>query len=148
MKDKAHYISVTGIVRKGDKFLITKRSDDEKIFPGKWCVPGGKVQQQDFIHTKKDTEDHWFAVLERVLAKEIKEETSLEIKNIGYVSNLALIRPNGFSTIIISLYADHAGGEVVLSDEAVDHAWVSLEEAKQYDLIDNIYEQLEVVAKL
>ena len=70
-----------------------------------------------------------------------------KIKNIGYVSNLALIRPNGFSTIIVSLCADHESGEVMLNkDELSDHAWVSLEEAKDYDLIENIYEQLEKVS--
>ena len=147
LKEKAHYIAVTGIIRKEGKFLICKRSASEKLFPNKWCVPGGKVQQSDFISTKKDTADHWFNIFEKVLEREILEETSLKIKNIGYVSNLALIRPNGFSTIIVSLCADHESGEVMLNkDELSDHAWVSLEEAKDYDLIENIYEQLEKVS--
>ncbi|MGV8169600.1 MAG: NUDIX domain-containing protein [Candidatus Nanoarchaeia archaeon] len=149
VKEKAHYISVTGIVVKDEKFLICRRSEKEKIFPGKWCVPGGKIQQSDFINTAKDTNDHWFDIFEKVLKKEIKEETNLEIKSIGYVSNLALIRPNGFTTIIVSLYAEHASGEVVLQDdELVDYAWISLEEAKNYDLIENIYEQLEKVQEI
>jgi 8-oxo-dGTP pyrophosphatase MutT (NUDIX family) len=146
LKEKAHYIAVTGIIRKGDKYLICRRSDKERIFPGKWCVPGGKVQQSDFTSLPKDTQDHWFGVFERVLRKEILEETGLRIKGIGYVSNLALLRPNGFSTIIVSLNAEWESGEVVLQqDELVSHAWVNLEEAKRYDLIENIYEQIEVV---
>ena len=147
IKNKAHYIAVTGIVRKGGKFLICKRSEKEKIFPGKWCVPGGKVTQEDFIHLPKDTRDHWFGVLEKTLQREIQEECNIKIKNIGYVSNLALIRPSGFSTIIISLYADYDSGETKMlqEDELVDFAWVSLEEAKEYDLIENIYEQMEKV---
>lgn len=149
LKDKAHYIAVTGIIIKNGKYLICKRSNCEKIFPGKWCVPGGKVQQSDFINSKKDTDSHWFNVLEKVLEKEIFEETNLKIKNIGYVSNLALIRPNGFSTIIISLFAHYESGKILLNeDELVDYAWVTLEEAKNYDLIENIYEQLERVASL
>lgn len=149
LKDKAHYIAITGIICKDNKFLICKRSMSEKIFPGKWCVPGGKLQQSDFIDTKKNTNFHWFDVLEKTLQKEIKEETNLEIENIGYVSNLALIRPNGFSTIILSLFADFKSGEIKLSeDELIDYAWVNLEEAKNYDLIENIYEQLEKVALL
>jgi 8-oxo-dGTP pyrophosphatase MutT (NUDIX family) len=146
VKEKAHYIAVTGIIRKDGRFLICKRSPKERIFPGKWCVPGGKVQQSDFLDTPKDTHDHWFDILEKTLAKEIREETGLEIANIGYVSNLALIRPNGFSTIIISLYADWEAGDVDLGeDELVDYAWVTLEQAKEYDLIENIWEQLEKV---
>lgn len=147
--EKMHYVSVTGIVRKEGRFLICKRSENEKAFPGKWCVPGGKIEYSDFINTPKDTSSHWLGIFEKVLRKEIKEETNLEIKNIGYVSNLAFIRPNGHSTIIVSLHADHASGEVKLAkEELTDHAWVTLEEAKNYDLIENIYEQMEKAEKM
>jgi len=64
--DKTHYIAVTAIIRKGDKFLICKRSPKEKAFPNKWCVPGGKLERNDFVNSKKDTKDHWFGVFEKV----------------------------------------------------------------------------------
>lgn len=146
LKEKTNYVSITGIIRKGRKYLICKRSPNEKVFPSKWCVPGGKIEQKDFINTKKDTQDHWLDIFEKALRREIFEETNLNIKNIGYVSSLVFIRPSGFSTIIVSLYADHDSGEVKLNDEElVDYAWIDLEEAKQYDLIENIYEQICVV---
>ena len=150
MKDKAHYISITGIVHKDGKYLICKRSPKEKIFPLMWCVPGGKMQQKDFINKPKDTHDHWLNILEKVLEQEILEECNIKIKNIGYVSSLVLIRPNGFSTVIISLYADYASGNVELHEpeELIEYAWVNLEEAKKYDLIENIYEQIEKVDKI
>ncbi|MFA5953638.1 MAG: NUDIX domain-containing protein [Candidatus Pacearchaeota archaeon] len=150
MQNKTHYIAVTGIIRNSDgKYLICKRSPNEKNFPNKWCVPGGKVEIKDFIETPKDTSYHWLNIFERVLIREIKEETNLEIQNIGYVSNLAFIRPNGFSTIIISLFAEHKSGEVKLDeDELIEHAWVTLEEIKNYDLIENIFEQIEKVHKI
>ncbi len=144
--EKTHYVAVTGIIKKDNKYLICKRSPKEKAFPNKWCVPGGKIEKGDFENTEKDTYSHWFDVLENTLRKEIMEETNLTIKNINFVSNLAFIRPNGFSTIIISLCADYKDGEVKLAeDELTDHAWVTLEEAKEYDLIENIYEQIEKV---
>ncbi|MBU1259960.1 NUDIX domain-containing protein [Patescibacteria group bacterium] len=146
MKEKTHYVSVTGIVRRNGKYLICKRSPEEKAFPNKWCVPGGKIEQSDFINAPNDTSVYWLDIFEKTVEKEIKEETNLEIKNIGYVSNLIFIRPNGFSTIIVSLYADYAEGEVKLAeDELTEHAWVTLEEAKNYDLLDNLYEQIEKV---
>lgn len=149
IQEKAHYIAITGIIVKDNKFLICKRSSSEKIFPNRWCVPGGKIEQKDFVSTQKDTKDHWLNIFEKTLQKEISEETSLEIKNIGYVSSLALIRPNGFSTIIVSMHAEYKFGEVKLQqDELSDYAWVSLEEAKNYDLIENIFEQLEKVAMM
>lgn len=111
-------------------------------------MPGGKIELQDFVNTPKDTDDHWFDIFEKVLRKEILEETGIKIKNIGYVSNLALIRPNGYSTIIVSLHGEHDEGEVKLEkSELVDYAWVTLEEAKDYDLIENIWEQIEKVEK-
>lgn len=41
---KAHYVVVTGIIHKDGKFLITKRSADQKAFPNRWAVPGGKLE--------------------------------------------------------------------------------------------------------
>lgn len=150
VQEKSHYVAITGIIRKNGKYLICKRSPTEKAFPNKWCVPGGKIEKSDFINTKKDTNDHWLDIFEKILEKEIFEETNIRIKNIGYVSNLVFIRPNGFSTIIVSLWADYASGEVEMkqTDELVDYAWVNLEEAKDYDLIENIYEQMEKVDRI
>jgi 8-oxo-dGTP pyrophosphatase MutT (NUDIX family) len=152
IQQKTNYVSVTGIIRKNEnehnKYLICKRSPNEKAFPNKWCVPGGKIEQKDFITSPKDTKDHWLDIFEKTLKKEILEETNLKIKNIGYVSSLVFIRPNGFSTIIVSLYADYDSGNIKLNDEElVDCAWVDLKEAKSYDLIENIYEQIVEVEK-
>ncbi|MCK4670300.1 MAG: NUDIX domain-containing protein [Nanoarchaeota archaeon] len=143
---KVHYVSITGIIRRNGRFLICKRSPNEKAFPNKWCVPGGKIEHSDFINAPKDTNDHWLDIFEKVLKKEIKEETNLDIKNIGYCSSLVFIRPNGYSTIIVSLYSDYEDGDIKLqADELSEYAWVTLAEAKNYDLIENIYEQLEKV---
>ena len=152
LKEKANYVSVTGIIRKKEDrhntYLICKRSPNEKAFPNKWCVPGGKIEQKDFINNTKDTKDHWLNIFEKTLIKEISEETNLEINNIGYVSSLVFIRPNGFSTIIVSLYADYDSGTIKLNnEELVDYAWVDLDSAKNYGLIENIYEQIVEVEK-
>ncbi|MBR9702119.1 NUDIX domain-containing protein [Candidatus Pacearchaeota archaeon] len=145
MSNKTHQIAITGIIRNSSgKYLICKRSPKEKAFPNKWCVPGGKIETSDFINTPKDTNDHWFDIFEKVLQKEVLEETALTIKNIGYISNLAFIHPNGNSSMIVSLHADHDSGEIELQqEELTDHAWVTLEEAKDFDLIENIWEQIE-----
>ncbi len=147
--EKTHYVAITGIIKKDNKYLICKRSPNEKAFPNKWCVPGGKIEKKDFINTKKDTNDHWLNIFEKTLRREIKEETNIEIKNIGYVSSLVFIRSNGYPTIIVSLCGEYDKGEVKLSEEELtEYAWVTLEEAKKYDLIENIYEQIEKVDKL
>ena len=50
--------------------------------------------------------------------------------------------------MVISLYADYAGGEVKLDKDHTDYAWVTTDEAQKYDLIDGIYEEFEMLDKM
>ncbi|MDO8528443.1 MAG: NUDIX domain-containing protein [Nanoarchaeota archaeon] len=140
--ENSHDVVVTGIVVKEGKYLITRRALTKKNFPGKWTVPGGNLEMKDYLSREKDTGSHWYNVLEEVLRREVREETGLEIKNIGYVTSLSFIKSDNSPTLIISLFAEHLNGEVVLNNESIDYKWVSLEEAKNYDLIEGIYEEL------
>lgn len=146
--EKMHYVVVTGIVVKDGKYLITKRSENEKTFPGMWTVPGGKLEFKDYKDKPKDTDSHWYNILESLLRREIKEETGLDIQNIRYLTSLCFVRPDDIPVVVISLFADHREGEVMLNEESVDHAWVSLEEAKNYELIEGIYEELEMLNRV
>jgi 8-oxo-dGTP diphosphatase len=148
MQDKAHYVAITGIIIKDGKYLIAKRSPDEKAFPNLWTVPGGKLELKDYIDKPKDTDEHWYNVFEHVLKREVKEETGLDIENIQYLTNMTFIRPDKIPVVIVSLFADHKEGSVTLSDDLTDHKWVTLEEAKDYKLISGIYEELEMLDKL
>ncbi|EKE29710.1 MAG: hypothetical protein ACD_2C00115G0001 [uncultured bacterium (gcode 4)] len=144
---KAHYLVVTWIIVKDWKYLIAKRSSDEKAFPNLWTVPGGKLEMDEYATRPKDTGDHWYNIFENVLRREVLEETSLEVKNIWYVTSIAYMRPDNIPTIIISLYADYAWWEVSLCPALTDYAWVTLEESKNYELIEWIYEEIEMLDK-
>jgi 8-oxo-dGTP diphosphatase len=143
--NKAHYVAVTGIIIKNGKFLIAKRAPTEKAFPNQWTVPGGKLELKDYIDKPKDTSSHWYNIFENLLRREVMEETGLRIKNIRYLTSLAFIRSDGIPTAIISLFADYDGGEVELCSDLTEHAWVTLEEAENYELIEGIYEELEML---
>jgi 8-oxo-dGTP pyrophosphatase MutT (NUDIX family) len=147
-ENKAHYISVTGIIIKDNKFLITKRSPKEKTFPSQWTVPGGKLELKDYIDRPKDTASHWYNIFESVLRREVMEETCLSIKNIRYLTSMSFIRPDGIPTVIVSLFADYDCGEVKLCPDLVEYAWVDLEEANKYELIEGIYEELEMLENM
>lgn len=138
-----HEVAVTAIVVKNDRYLITRRSPNKKRFPGMWTVPGGKLETNDYINLPKETKDYWYNVLEKVLKREVKEEVGLDITNIGYLTSLATVHADGAPSLVISCLADYVSGEVVLQEGETDQfQWVSLEESKNYELLDGIYDEL------
>ncbi len=143
-----HEVAITAIIVKDGKFLITRRSPKKKRFPGKWTVPGGKMETSDYLKLPKDTEFYWYNVLEKTLRREVKEEVGIDIDNIEYVTSLATVHNDGSPSLVISCVADYAGGDITLQlDESDEHAWVDLDEAKGYDLLDGIYDELIMAEK-
>lgn len=143
-----HYVAVTAIIRKGGKYLITKRSPKEKAFPGMWTVPGGKISVEDYITLPKTTPSAWYGAVEETLKREVKEEVNLKIENVRYLIDMTLMRPDGIPVVVLSFFADYKSGEVTLDEDAVDFAWVTAEEAASYPLIEGIYEEIVMVDKL
>lgn len=138
-----HEVVTTAIIVKDGKYLITRRSLSKKRFPGMWTVPGGKLETDDYINLPKDTKDYWYNVLEQVVRREVREEVGLEIENIEYVTSLATVHADGAPSLVISTMADYVDGDVRLQEDETDkYEWVSLEEAKSFDLIDGIYDEL------
>lgn len=147
-KDKLNYVVVTGIIIKNSKFLIVRRSLKEKAFPGLWTVPGGKLRKSEYIKTPKDTPDHWYYVLEKLLAREVMEEVGLKIKNIRYLLSLSYIRSDDFPAIIINLYCDWASGRVKLCKDLINYAWVTANKLENYEFAPGLREEIEMVDKV
>ncbi|MEK6890359.1 MAG: NUDIX domain-containing protein [Nanoarchaeota archaeon] len=145
--EKAHYIAVTGIILKDGKYLIAKRAEWEPDFPNKWTVPGGKVSMKDYSHRTPDTEGgkQWYNVLEEALRREVREEVGLEIRDIGYVTNLVFIRKDNIPCMVVSLFGYAVSDDVKLNKDLSEYKWVSVEEAKKYDMIEGIAEEIEMV---
>ncbi len=103
------------------KILILKRSTDSKTNPGKWELPGGKVDQDESF-------DH-------ALIREVYEETNLKIALEHVVGaseqNLHIIRAVHIimSGIIIE-------GDLNLSSEHEGYAWVWMDSLPDYELAD------------
>jgi 8-oxo-dGTP pyrophosphatase MutT (NUDIX family) len=144
-RNQVHYVTATAILVKEGKFLIAKRAGWEKAFPGKWTVPGGKLEVLDYALREKDTPVQWYNVVEDLIKKELEEEVGLGIKNLGYVTSLVYIRSDRIPSLIISLWGEPVGDVVRLCHALTEYKWVTLEEAKNYDLIDGIYEELEIL---
>ena len=146
-KNQVHYVTATVILVREGKFLIAKRSEKEKAFPGQWTVPGGKLEVLDYVLREKDTSVQWYNVLEDLAKREVLEEVGLDMKNIEYVTSLVYIRPDNIPSLIISFWAEPVVDEIRLCSALTDYKWVTLEEAKNYNLIEGIYEELEILDK-
>src|SRR3989338_8847393 len=93
--EHAHYVSATAVIVKDGKFLIMKRSENEIAFPGKWTVPGGKLEFKDYSNRKADNSaGQWYNVGEDLVRREVLEEAGIKIVNVEYLTSLAFLRPD------------------------------------------------------
>jgi len=103
------------------KILILKRSTDSKTNPGKWELPGGKVNQNESF-------DH-------ALIREVYEETNLKIALEHVVGaseqNLHIIR-----AVHIIMSGKIIEDDLNLSNEHEGYAWVFIETLSDYELAD------------
>ena len=143
-----HNISVTAIIHNKRKYLITKRSPNKKAFPNKWTVPGGKLETSDYINLPKTTPAAWYGTVTNTLKREVKEEVGLTISNIRYLIDMTIIGSDNTPTIVLSFFAKRQSGTIKLDEDSVDFAWVTARQAKNYDLIEGIYEEIVMVDKI
>ncbi len=150
IKDKElHRIVITAIIyNKEGKFLITKRSPHKKRFPNKWTVPGGGLTTDDYVNTPETHPGQWYYALSNTLKREIVEEVGLKIGKPEYLLDLTLIQGDSTPVLVLSFYAPYLGGEVKLDEDSTEFAWISAEEIPNYDLIEGIDHELELVNEI
>ncbi len=149
-EDKLFYFVANVIIyRKSDgRCLVLKRSESEKVHPGKYCVPGGKLEWRDVDISRPtrmngnvlDFED----AVKELLMREVKEEAGIEIqKELKYINSVVFVRPDGIPVVLIKFAAEYAGGEVRLEDGAfTDFAWVNEVEICALECIKGIPEEV------
>jgi molecular chaperone GrpE len=124
------------IVRDGKDVLLLKRSKDSIVFPGKYDLPGGSVENGETF-------------AEAVL-REIEEETGLEVEVGSIIHVFDFQRENRKKEDVghgkgIRLIAFYKSGEVKLNDENEHFEWVDIDEAIQR-LSDKGYESDKKIA--
>lgn len=104
-----------GIIYDKEKgILFEKRTDN-----GMWCVPGGAMELGE--------------TAEEALRREIREETSLEIKNPRFFKvreNVHMVYPNGdevYYTDLVYLIEDYSG-HLGMDDESSELKWFPIHE--------------------
>jgi ADP-ribose pyrophosphatase YjhB (NUDIX family) len=144
-----YFVANAHIYRESDgRCLILKRDLREKVHPGKYAVPGGKLEWKDLpldqpTRMNGDVMDFENAV-EDLLKREIKEEAGVEVENsLKYINSVAFIRPDGIPVILVKFAVKYLSGEVTPEPGAfTDFAWVNGEEVEDYDCIDGVKEEM------
>ena len=150
LNQEMHRVAVTAIIFRDDgRVLILQRAPHKKQWPGKWTLPGGGLETDDYTThppTYTDVGNQWYNVLHTAVRREVFEETGQEILKPWLVTDLGFIRNDGCPVLVLSYAADvrYEYIDVVLDDDSVAYAWVNLEEAKDFDLIEGIYHELEL----
>lgn len=155
-ENKLFYFVANAVVyRESDKrCLILKRSENEKVHPGKYCVPGGKLEWDDFdinnpTRLNGDVVDFENAV-EDLLARETKEEAGIEIySELKYINSVAFVRPDETPVVLVKFAVKYKSGEVALEKNAFsDFAWVNGEEVLKYNCVQGIQEEVKTVINI
>ncbi len=144
-----YFVANVVVYRESDgRCLILKRSETEKVHPGKYCVPGGKLEWDELDISKPtrlngDVLDFENTV-EDLLVRETKEEAGIDIeKDLKYINSVAFVRPDEIPVVLVKFAAKYKGGEVRVEDGAFSgHAWVNGAEVKDYECIDGIPEEI------
>jgi len=149
-EDKLFYFVANVVVyrEKDGRCLILKRSEREKVHPGRWAVLGGKLEWGQFDIKKPsrlngDVIDFENAV-EDLLRREVKEEAGIEIfPELKYINSNMFIRPDETPVVLVKFAARYKKGQVVPEPGAfTDFAWVNEKEIKKYPCIDGIPKEI------
>ena len=141
--------------RKEDgRCLILKRDMREKVHPGKYGVPGGKLEwnELDIANpTRMNGEVYDFEnAVEKLLIREAAEEAGIKIgEELHYINSVAFVRPDGIPVVLVKFAAEYTGGEVKPEVGGfTDYAWVNEEEVKEYDCIEGVCEEVAKTIKI
>lgn len=131
MNPNLHSILVNAAVFKDDKVLISQRSWEESHEPGKWTIPGGKVERM---------EEETFSVLEKTVAREVKEETGVEVESqMQLIVNNTFIRSSDNQHVVVLVFkCKYKAGEAKPLEDTIDCKWVTKEELDNLEFPPNV----------
>ena len=94
-----------------DKFLILRRANYMKRYPGKWCLPGGSIDKNESATD--------------AIIRELREETNIDVSNVEYWKTHTY--PDGSTSDIFYIKLD-SDKEVKLSREHAAFKWIDASE--------------------
>lgn len=144
-----YFVANAVVYRKSDgRCLILKRDEREKVHPGIYATPGGKLEWNDLdmdnpTRINGEVLDFENAV-ENLLVREIKEEAGINVESeLHYINSIAFIRPDGIPVLLTKFAMVYESGEVVLEEGAfTDYKWVNVDEVKKYTCIKGVDKEI------
>jgi 8-oxo-dGTP diphosphatase len=122
------HVSVKGFIIWEDKYLFIKKVSNGSKNQGYWELPGGGL---DFGELPEDG-----------LAREIKEETNLEIIVLRPLITWSFIKNNNKQVIGITYLCEAKNNTVTISEEHEDFAWVKKEDFDNINLLPELKEDI------
>lgn len=109
--NKQFFFSTKALIMNGDKFLaMYKIIDGDKW----WDLPGGRME---FGETAEET-----------LAREIREELSVEIKPVKLLDTWMYMPNENFQVVGVIYLSEIVSGDIKISDEHDGCEWISIKD--------------------
>lgn len=134
-------VNVEGAIRRGDRWLMIKRSDKEEHAPGALSFVGGKCEREE---ASAD-------ILERTLKREIYEEVGVNVTDLHYVNSSIFQTASGIDVIDVVYICTLQEGEAYPKspDEVDEIKWLTTEEILAHpgipDFLEHNIQQCEEV---
>lgn len=143
--------TVCVIYNRKNEFLIGKRNPQHKVFPGKWCSPGGGINRDDYETIPQTLPDGWADPHEIGLRREIREEMGIEVGAITFLGSFSHIRPDNIAVLGLRFAAPYKSGVIRLQqDEIVDARWINLGDLLVYEdkMLGGLSDSIRLVHKM
>lgn len=125
------------VVNDKNQILLSQRSFEEEHEPGKWTIPGGKIENDD-------EHKELFNIVEETLKKEVVEEVGVEISDkIMMVANNTFERSTGQMVLALVFLVKYVSGEPKPLEDTLNVQWVSQEELDNFEFPPNVKEYVE-----